>query len=214
VIGNSEDVASVAKPTHAQEVLCARKIIVDRRRAPASAQPSSFLRMSGDYMIGARNGKILLGLGVMAGIAQVCAGVAMYLAGVYFAPWSMAVSLLVLLLCIVVGTRWYREHCLNGEIKYVQALGVGVVISVSTGVVYAIYNLISISWFYPNFLDAMVRARMAQTAAHQQSAESFATLRSLVTAPRIAISNCIRLSIMGSVLSLVSSLFLKRTKVT
>jgi Protein of unknown function (DUF4199) len=165
-------------------------------------------------MISDRNGKILLGVGVMAGIAQVCAGVVMYLAGVYFAPWSMGVSLLVLLSCIVAGTRWYTTHCLNGEITYVQALGVGIVISVSTGLVYAIYNLVSISWFYPNFLDNMVRAQIAQMAGHQQSTESFATLRSQVTAPRIAIANSIRLSVMGSVLSLVSSLFLKRKKVT
>jgi hypothetical protein len=211
VIGNGEDLASAAKLSH-QEVLHVHKIIVGRRTARASAQPSSFLRVSGDYMIGARNRKILLGFGVMAGIAQVCAGVAMYLAGVYFAPWSMAVSLVVLLLCIVVGTRWYAAHCLNGEITYVQALGVGIVISVATGLVYAIYNLISISWFYPNFLDNMVRAQMAQTAAHQQSAESFATLRSQVTAPRIAISNCIRLSVMGSLLSLLSSFFLKKKR--
>jgi hypothetical protein len=163
-------------------------------------------------MIGAHNGKILLVLGVMAGIAQVFAGVVMYLAGVYFAPWSMGVSLLVLLSCIVVGTRWYTTHCLNGEITYVQALGAGIVISVSTGLVYAIYNLISISWFYPNFLDNMVRARIAQTSAHQQSAESFATLRSQITAPKIAIANFIRLSIMGSVLSLVSSFFMKKKK--
>lgn len=163
-------------------------------------------------MIGARNLKILLGLGVTSGFAQACAGVVMYLAGVYFAPWSMGVSLLVLLLCIVAGTRWYTAHCLNGEIKYVQALGVGVVISVSTGLIYAIYNMISISWFYPNFLDDMVRARMAQASGHQQGAESFATLRSQVTASGIAVSNCIRLSVMGSVLSLVASLFLKRKR--
>ena len=163
-------------------------------------------------MIDARSGKTLLGVGLMAGVAQVCAGVAMYLAGVYFAPWSMGVSLLVLLLCIVVGTRWYRARCLNGEITYVQAFGVGVAISVSTGLVYAIYNLISISWFYPNFLDGMVRAQMTRAAAHQQSAESFAALRSQVTAPKIAIANFIRLSIMGSILSLVTALFLKRKR--
>jgi hypothetical protein len=163
-------------------------------------------------MIGARNRRTLLGLGVTAGIAQVCAGVVMYLAGVYFAPWSMGVSLLVLLLCIVVGTRWYTTHCLNGEITYRQAFGVGVVISISTGLIYAIYNLISISWFYPNFLDNMVRARIAQTSPHQQAAESFATLRSQITAPRIAVSNFIRLSIMGSILSLVTASFLKRRR--
>jgi hypothetical protein len=58
----------------------------------------------------------------------------------------------------------------------------------------------------------MVRARIAQTSAHQQSAESFATLRSQITAPRIAMANFIRLSIMGSILSLVTALFLKRKR--
>lgn len=35
------------------------------------------------------NRKVLLGLGVIAGVAQAAAGVAMYLMGVYFAPWSI-----------------------------------------------------------------------------------------------------------------------------
>ena len=38
------------------------------------------------------NRKALIGVGVLAGLAQVVAGVAMYLAGVYFAPWSTFVS--------------------------------------------------------------------------------------------------------------------------
>ena len=53
------------------------------------------------------NRTALIGIGVMAGVVQVIAGVAMYLAGVYFKPWSMLVTGVVLLLCIVVGTRWY-----------------------------------------------------------------------------------------------------------
>jgi hypothetical protein len=149
------------------------------------------------------NRKVLIGVGVLAGVAQAFAGVVMYLAGVYFAPWSMLVSLLLLLVCIVVGTSWYRAHCLNGEITYLQALTVGVVISVCTGLVYAVYNLVSIAWFYPNFLDELTRARM-------QSTDSFASRRAEVTATGIAISNLIRLSVFGTILSLLSSLFLKR----
>ena len=118
----------------------------------------------------------------------------MYLAGVYFASWSMAVSVLVLLLCIVVGIRWYTTHVLKGEIKYSRALVVGVVISVTTGVIYALYNLASIAWFYPSFLSDMTRAGGVK-----------------VTAPAIALSNCIRLSVIGSMLSLVAAVFLRRT---
>ena len=106
------------------------------------------------------NRKLLIGVSVAAGLVQAAAGVAMYLACVYFAPWSMFVTLFLLIVCIVVGTRWYANHGLNGKITYLQALGVGIAISVSTGLIYAIYNLISISWFYPHFLDDVVRAPM------------------------------------------------------
>jgi hypothetical protein len=156
------------------------------------------------------NRKALIQVGLMAGVAQVVAGVAMYLAGVYFAPWSFFVSLFLLLVCIVVGTRWYAVHCLNGKISYSQALRVGIVISVSTGLVYAVYNMVSISWFYPHFLDEVVRARMAQVGINQQNADTFASMRAEVSARGIAISNLIRLSVFGTILSLITSLFLKR----
>ena len=152
------------------------------------------------------NRKALIGVGVLAGIAQVAAGVALYLAGVYFAPWSTFVSGFLLMVCIVVGTKWYAAQYLNGKITYLQALGVGVVISISTGVIYALYNLISISWFYPNFLDEVVRARMTQSPGNA----SFASIRAEVSALGIAVPNLIRLSVFGSLLSLLTSLFLKR----
>ena len=98
------------------------------------------------------NRTALVGIGVMAGVLQVIVGVAMYLAGVYFKPWSMLVTGVVLFLCIVVGTRWYSIKYLNDEISYKQALIVGVVIAVSTGAVYAVYNLVSINFFYSGFL--------------------------------------------------------------
>ena len=154
----------------------------------------------------------LIKVGLIAGLAQVVAGVAMYLSGVYFAPWSSFISLFVLLLCIVIGTRWYRAKCLNDKITYAQALLVGIVISVSTGLIYAIYNMISISFFYPQFLDEVARLRMAHEAARGQSPESFASLRAGVSALGIAVPNLIRLSIVGSFFSLLTSLFLKRRR--
>jgi hypothetical protein len=158
------------------------------------------------------NRKVLIGIGLIAGVAQAGAGVAMYLAGLYFAPGSMIVSLLLLLVCIVVGTSWYRGHYLNGEMTYLQALSVGIVISVCTGVVYAVYNMVSITWFYPHFLDEVVRARMAQTGVLQQGTDSLVSMRANVSASGIAISNLIRLSVAGTVLSLLCSLFLKRRR--
>ena len=150
----------------------------------------------------------LIGVGLVAGAVQAAAGLAMYLAGVYFAPWSMGVSVGVLVLCIVIGTTWYTRHFLNKAITYPQAVLVGAIISVCTGVVYACYNVITISYLYPHFLDEVVRARLAD-AGTQQSADTFAEMRAQVSAAGIAIPNLVRLSVFGTALSLVTSLFLK-----
>ena len=155
------------------------------------------------------NPKALIGLGLMAGALQAAVGVAMYLAGVYFKPWSMFVTGLVLLLCIVVGTRWYSVKFLNDEITYKQALIVGVVISVSTGLVYAIYNIVSISFFYPRFLDEVARVQMAQL----QTPESFNSIRAGINTSGIAMGNLIRLTILGSLFSVLCALFLRRHSV-
>ena len=156
----------------------------------------------------------LIGAGVVAGVVQAAAGVVMYLAGVYFAAWSMLVGVGVLVLCIVVGTSWYANRYLNGGLTYAQATLVGIGISVCTGAVYAVYNLITISYVYPDFLDEAARAYVAQAGNPQQGPESFAAVRAQVSALGIAIPNLIRLSVFGTVLSLVAALFLRRKKVT
>jgi hypothetical protein len=69
--------------------------------------------------------------------------------------------------------------------------------------------VVSISYLYPHFLDDMVRARIAQEVAHNRIPESFASLRAQVFVSGIAIPNLIRLSVIGSILSLVSSWFLR-----
>ena len=145
------------------------------------------------------NWKTLIAIGFVAGLIQVAVGVAMYVAGVYFASWSMLVSVFVLLLCIVLGTRWYRDSVQKGQITVGQALVVGIVVSICTGVIYGIYNVVSISFFYPRFLEDLMR---------------IAALPQRVTANTIALSNLIRLSVIGAILSVFASLVLKRTVTT
>jgi hypothetical protein len=144
--------------------------------------------------------------GLAAGVAQVAAGVAMYLAGVYFSPWSMAVSVAVLLVSIVAGIRWYAAQTSGGTISFGQAVLAGAVISLCTGATYAVYNLVSITWLYPGFLDDMVRARMDAFP----DGRSFEAQRATVSAAMIAIPNLVRLSVMGSVLSVPIGWLLSR----
>jgi hypothetical protein len=143
-----------------------------------------------------------------AGVTQAFTGVAMYVAGVYFAPWSMAVSVAVLALCILLGGMW----CLKGEsvVSYRQALAAGVAISLGTGLVYALYNVITIRWFYPAFLDQVASAQLAQLQGRGPTPMSFEAVRVSLTASRLALSNLIRLSVIGCVLSLPIALLHRR----
>jgi hypothetical protein len=131
-----------------------------------------------------------MAMGLLAGLIQVAAGVLMYVFGIYFVPWSIAISLAVLMLCIVYLTRRYRDSALKGQLSYRQAFIIGVVISVCTGIVYAVYNLISISFIYRNFLENMPEGMTAKT---------------------VAISNLIRLSLFGTWLSIFAAVYSRRS---
>jgi len=144
-------------------------------------------------------------VGLAAGVVQSTAGVLMYVGGVYFSPWSMLVTVLVLLGCIVAGVSWYRARYARGGFGYADALLVGAAISLGTGVVYAIYNLITINFVYPNFLDEMVRARLAMQAA----VGSFESLRAGASVLPIAVGNLVRLTILGVVISAIVALFMR-----
>jgi hypothetical protein len=47
---------------------------------------------------------------------------------------------------------------LGGRRTYFTALVAGVAVTVCTGLVYATYNIVSITFFYPNFLEDMAQA--------------------------------------------------------
>lgn len=145
----------------------------------------------------------LVSVALIAGLIQAVAGVIMYLAGFYFARGSMLVSALVLLLCLVFGTLWYRSRH-TGDFGYAQAFLTGAAISLGTGIVYAVYNLLSINFFYPNFLEEVARA---QAASGQGPLDGG---RSSLTAASIAIPNLIRLTVLGVILSAIAAPFLRR----
>ena len=148
-------------------------------------------------------------VGLAAGVVQSIAGILMYVAGVYFSPWSMLVTALVLVGCIVAGVSWYRARFAESGFGYIDALLVGAAISLGTGVVYAVYNLITINYVYPDFLDQMVRARLAMQTALGGPSESFESLRAGASAVPIAVGNLVRLTILGVLFSAIVALFMR-----
>jgi hypothetical protein len=86
---------------------------------------------------------------------------------------------------------------------------VGVAASVGTGVIYAVYNLVSINFVYPHFLDDMARAIVDMRAARHLPPQSFEAVRADLSASKIALGNFLRLSVLGSVLSALVALLVQ-----
>ncbi len=153
-------------------------------------------------------------LALVCGLVQVTAGVVLYLLGVYFEPWSLRLMMVLQAAYIVVGNRWYGTHVLRGQTTYWKALIVGIVISVGVGLVYAIYNLVSVSFVYAHFLEDMVQAQFASESVGMDPARAAQLLESLragVTLSGLAIANLIGAARFGTMLSLLISLgFLRR----
>ena len=156
----------------------------------------------------------LLAVGLVCGLVQVAVGIVLYLSGVYFEPWSLRVTTALLAVCIVVGNWWYGNHVLAGHTSYWKALLVGIVISVSMGLVYIAYNAISVWFVYGHFLEDMVQAEFARASAGMepsQAARLLDSLRAELTLRNLVVGNLTAVSRLGSIYSVLISVgFMKR----
>jgi hypothetical protein len=176
------------------------------------------LLQAGENLMGGRDiaWRRILTAGVLSGVVQVSAGVIMYLAGVYFSPWSGTLSLLVLTLCLVVGLQWYG-HTSVSPVPYWLAVTVGLTMVVVTAVTYVTYNVISVSFVYPHFLEDMTQARFAalsrtQAGTTQARAQLFETLRAQATLRAVVSSNFRFLTTMGGVSAALLAMMFPRSQ--
>lgn len=148
----------------------------------------------------------LVKVGLVAGLVQVVAGAAMYLSGVYFEVWSLPLTMVLTVVSIAAGNWWYGRHVLAGQTTYWRALLVGVMMSVIMAAVYAIYNLASVSFIYPHFMEDMVQAEFDRASVGLDPAQAghlLGSLRSQLTLGNLALGNFVgacRFGTMASVL--------------
>jgi len=134
----------------------------------------------------------LVKVGLAAGLVQVVAGAAMYLSGVYFEPWSLQLIMLLTVASIAAGNWWYGKYVLGGQTTYWRALLVGVVMSALMAGVYVTYNLVSVSFIYPHFMEDMVQAEFDRASVGLdpvQAGQLLGSLRSQLTLRNLAVAN-------------------------
>ncbi len=127
------------------------------------------------------------------------------------------VSLLPLVVTIIVmwlGIKAVREEAKDKSLRYGKGVGTGVLIALYAGLIGAVYTYIHFTFINPNFADyAIDMARQQWTAAgmsdnQMEKAEKFTQL--IYKPAVLAVMGAILSPIIGLVLSLILSAFLKR----
>ena len=115
--------------------------------------------------------------------------------------------------CIILAQIYYRDRDLNGSISYGEAVGFGVVVMLFSGIISALYNLI-IFKIHPSLIEQI---KIAQEEAYLKSGwseEKIETTMSVaskfMTPGWMAIMGLFGAVMMGTVISLVTSIFVKR----
>jgi hypothetical protein len=142
----------------------------------------------------------------VCGLVHVALGIVLYLSGVYFEPGSLRLMTLVLAAYVAVGNWWYGRYVLGGQTSYPKALVVGVVISVTTGLVYAAYNFVTVSFIYSEFLEQMIQAEFARASVGLDTASAgrlLGDLRAGATLRNLMVGNVAAVARIGTAFSIL-----------
>lgn len=115
--------------------------------------------------------------------------------------------------CIVLAQIYYRDRELNGTISYGQSVGFGVAVMLFCGIIFALYNLI-IFKIDPSLIEQI---KIGQEEAYLKNGMSEETIEKamemsgkMMTPGWMAIMGLFGAVMMGTIISLVTSIFVKR----
>ncbi len=95
--------------------------------------------------------------GLITGFAVVIFNLILYLIGESYNNTLNWVAYLILAISLFIAIKSYRDHELNGYLRVSNALGLGTVIALISGIVAAIYFLIYANVLDPGYMDEALR---------------------------------------------------------
>lgn len=120
----------------------------------------------------------------------------------------------ILILGIVVGTKSYREHVLNGRLTYGQGLGSGTLISFFCAILISFFTFLYLKFVDASMIDMIMKEAeknmIDQNLSDEQIEKSLEIVKKFQTPGIIAAIGVFSYTLMGFVFSLVTSAFLKK----
>jgi hypothetical protein len=151
--------------------------------------------------------------GLYLGIAVVLYSVILYVTGQTQNKTLGYFSFLIYVIGIVLVQINYRNRDLHGSITYGQAVGFGVAVMLFAGIIASLYNLI-IFKIDPGLIEqikAVQEEAMLKKGMSQDQVDAAMSITSKMMSPGwISISGLLGSVIIGTLISLITSIFVKR----
>ncbi|HCY42949.1 MAG TPA: hypothetical protein DHV48_16660 [Prolixibacteraceae bacterium] len=123
------------------------------------------------------------------------------------------IPIILYAVCIVPAQIYYRNNELNGTISYGQSVGFGVAVMLFSGIISALYSII-IFKIDPSLIDqikaAQEEAYLQQGLSEDMIEKTMEMSAKMMTPAWLSIVGLLSTVFMGTIISLVSSIFVKK----
>ena len=155
--------------------------------------------------------------GLILGLALIIMHLVQYILDVYKPPfWVSLLNYVLIIGVLVYGTIRYRDDELEGYIPYGKAVGFGVLISLFASIVYGFYFFLLTTIFDPTYIDGVYvmleELYLEQGMSEDQVEMAIEMAKKFQNPTMLMISSVLGFVLMGTLFSLISSIFLKKEK--
>lgn len=152
--------------------------------------------------------------GLYLGIVLILYSVILYVTGQNLNPTLGYISYVIMAAGVVYFQIQYRNNELGGYISYGKALGYGVAMMACAGVIQSLYTVILMKYIDPTIIDqirVMQEEQMMAQGLSDQQIEQASSMMSMFQSPIIiAISGLFGFALVGLIISVISSIFVKK----
>ncbi len=158
--------------------------------------------------------KETLNYGLIMGLVTIVFSVLTYMLDVTGKPWVIVPSLIISIVTLYLLLRSYRDTFNHGYISYGKAVGAGVVISIYSAILGAIYIYILYGFIDPGLVDKQIleaEEKLIARGMPEGSIDAALEMQAKFMKPWfMAISSIFTAAFFGLILSLLVSLFIKK----
>ncbi len=152
--------------------------------------------------------------GLYLGIILIFYNVILYISGQSLNTSFGLISYVILAAGVIYFQIQYRNRELGGYISYGQAFGYGVALMAFAGIIQSVYTVILMKFIDPGILDqirVMQEEQMIKQGVSDDQIEMASKMMDVFRSPIvIAISGLFSFALLGVIISLISSIFVKK----